>query len=256
MRKIEIAVLDEPREAERRSNFLARMTQRGHELANMEDVLDLYWKPQNHKLMQQLAGMHHGTIKRFDTYTVIVVGASRRFLAQIRTHQHADFVSGSLQYSDWSEVGYDTDWSNMFVVPYKFMENISLERKYLQNCAGAYIAYKDLAKIDNDSAGFVMPNGLRNVLVIHANVQEWQYMIKLRACARNSDETRYVMLQIWDKLLKTKNGQQFFSPEILGFDCQFGGCREGKFSCGQPYPKGMAPMDIIESEFPLCLEGK
>lgn len=255
MNKIEVAVLDEPNEATRMSNFLARLTQRGHELTDLDSVLRLYWQKRNPALTQQLAGMHHGTIKRFDSYSVVVVGASRRFLAQIRTHQHADFVSGSLQYSNWAEVNHETDWSNMFVVPYAFMGNTKLERKYLQNCAGAYIAYKDLAKVDNDAAGFVMPNGLRNVLVIHANVQEWQYMIKLRACRRNSDETRYVMLQIWDQLLnKTVNGKLFFSPEILGFDCQFGGCREGKFSCGHPYTKGLTPMEIIENEYPLCLE--
>lgn len=256
MRKIETAILDTPHEADRMSNFLARLTQRGHELTDLESVMDLYWQHRNPALTKQLAGMHHGTIKRFDCYSVVVVGASRRFLAQIRTHQHADFVSGSLQYSDWSEINHDTEWSNMFVVPYAFMQNITLERKYLQNCAGAYLAYKDLATVDNDAAGFVMPNGLRNILVIHANVQEWQYMIKLRACKRNSDETRYVMLKIWDQLLnETVNGEQFFSPDILGFDCQFGGCHEGKFSCGQPYKKGLTPMDIIKAEYPLCLEG-
>ena len=254
MRNIEVSILQEPEEAARMSSFLARMTQRGHELGTMNDVLDLYWKPSKPELRQALAGMHHGTIKRFDTYSVLVVGASRRFLAQIRTHQHADFVSGSLQYSDWSDVNHDTDWSSMFVVPYKFMENISLERKYLQNCAGAYFAYQDLAKTDNDAAGFIMPNGLRNILAIHANVQEWQYMIKLRACRRNSDETRYTMLLIWEQLLNTTYGEQFFSPEIIGFDCQFGGCREGKFCCGHPYEKGLTPTEIIKAEYPLCLE--
>lgn len=254
MRKIKTAILQQPNEATRMSSFLARLTQRGHELATVDDVLDLYWKKSTPNLRKQLAGMHHGTIKRFDTYTVVVVGASRRFLAQIRTHQHADFVSGSLQYSDWSEVD---DWNNMFVVPYAFMENTDLERMYLQKCANAYLAYKDLAKVDNDAAGFIMPNGLRNVLVIHANVQEWQYMIKLRACARNSDETRYVMLKIWDQLLnETEDGEQFFSPDILGFDCQFGGCKEGKFSCGHPYQKGLTPYEIIQAEYPLCLENK
>lgn len=255
MRKIETSILQEPSEAENMSLFLARLTQRGHELTDLDSVLDLYNKAGNKKLAMQLAGMNHGTIKRFDTYTVVVVGASRRFLAQIRTHQHADFVSGSLQYSDWSTINADTNWLDMFVVPYAFMKNPTLERKYLQNCAGSFLSYRELAKADSDAAGFIMPNGLRNVLVIHANVQQWQYMIKLRACRRNSDETRYVMLKIWDQLLtETKDGEQFFSPEILGFDCQFGGCKEGKFCCGHPYQKGITPFEIIKNEYPLCLE--
>lgn len=254
MNKIEVGILQEPSNAKYMSPLLARLTQRGHQIQGLSDLYTLAKKPSKEGLQKTLASMQHGTIKRFDSYTVAVVGASRRFLAQIRTHQHADFVSGSLQYSDWSDFDTLNDWSKMFVVPYPCLEQATLREEYLRECSKAFNTYKLIAEVDNDAAGYVMPNGLRNVLIIQANVQQWQYMIKLRACRRNSDETRYVLLQIWHALLNSEYGDQFFSPDILGFDCQFGGCKEGKFSCGHPYSKGMFPMDIIKAEYPLCLE--
>jgi len=251
-----VGILQEPSNAKYMSPLLARLTQRGHQIQSLSDLYTLAKKPSKEGLQKTLASMQHGTIKRFDSYTVAVVGASRRFLAQIRTHQHADFVSGSLQYSDWSDFSTLDDWSKMFVVPYPCLKlnSPTLYDEYLQECSHAFDTYKIIAKTDNDAAGYIMPNGLRNVLVIQANVQQWQYMIKLRACRRNSDETRYVLLLIWNELLKSEYGEQFFSPDILGFDCQFGGCKEGKFSCGSPYKKGRKPIDIIRAEYPLCLE--
>lgn len=256
MRNIQVGILQEPSNADKMSTFLARITQRGHNLHTLEDVQALFNKPvKNEDLRLQLAGLNHGTIKRFDSYTVVVVGASRRFLAQIRTHQHADFVSGSLQYSDWSEIKNKSDWEKMFVVPYEILDNPNLIDYYLRKCGSAFMAYEIIAsQASNDAAGFIMPNGLRNVLVIQANVQQWQYMIKLRACRRNSEETRYILLKIWDELLGTDGGKDFFSPEILGFDCQFSGCKEGKFCCGHPFEKGLTPKQILQADFPLCLE--
>ena len=250
MNKIEVAVLQEPSNTNI-SGFLARLTQRGHEISDMNDLLELWEKPVSSKLRNSLASLHHGTIKRFDLYTVAVVGASRRFLAQIRTHQHADFVSGSLQYSDWSDINRASDWEKMFVVPYKFIEEPTAANVYLRECASAYNTYQTLARVDNDAAGFIMPNGLRNVLIIQANVQQWQYMIKLRACNRNSLETQYVMLRIWEELLKTEYGEDFFNPEHTGADCSTSSCHEGKFCCQAPWDKGEYPGVLLRTYFPL-----
>ena len=255
MRKIEVGVLQESPNAAYNSSFLAKLTQRGHELTNLQSVLDLYHQPKNYSFVQKLASMDHGTVKRMDSYTVVVVGASRRFLAQIRTHQHADFMSGSLQYSDWSDSADYLSLQDIFVVPYAFYKDEAAKLSYLRECSSALSTYQKLAKVDHDAAGFIMPNGLRNVLVIHANVQQWQYMIKVRTCKRNSDETRYVMLKIWDALLnQTECGQNFFNPAFVGTDCALYKCREGKFTCGKPINEKPTPIEIIQQDYPLCLE--
>ena len=216
------------------SAFLARMTQRGHEISGMNDLVDLMDKPASSSFINKLSNMQHGTIKRFDTYTVAIVGASRRFLAQIRTHQHADFVSGSLQYSDWSN---NEDPGKMFVVPYELLGKDDLRTAYLDSCVDAFRTYQLLATDNkNDAAGFVLPNGVRNTLIIHANIQEWQYMIRLRTCRRNSAETRYVMLKIWDALQATPNGEEIFGYKSTGPACMSGRCPEGHMTCGAPCP--------------------
>ena len=104
----------------------------------------------------------------------------------------------------------------------------------------------------NDAAGFIMPNGLRNVLVIHASIQEWQYIIGLRTCKRNSLETRYVCYKIWEALYETPKGELLFSPKNTGSWCQTGSCREGRMSCGEPLPTDMTPTQMLHQYFPLC----
>ena len=67
----------------------------------------------------------HTTIQKFGIINIVVVGASRRFLAQITRHQNeVKYMSGSLQYSDYSEV-------EDFVIPYDLM-GTGKEAEYLK----------------------------------------------------------------------------------------------------------------------------
>lgn len=249
MDKIQVKLLEATEDSKRIMGFLARMTQRGHEIHDMDDLLKLYNKSCSDKLIGNLADLPHGTIKRFPTYTIAIVGASRRFLAQIRTHQHADFVSGSLQYSDWSS---NKDPKNMFVVPYEMLDNSQLCSYYLDSCVRNFIQYCTIASAaGNDAAGFILPNSMRNVLVIHAGVQEWQYIIGLRTCRRNSLETRYVCYRIWEQLYNTEYGPLLFNAGNTGAGCQTTLCHEGHMSCKKPLTKDITPAELIKMEFPL-----
>ena len=74
-------------------------------------------------------------------------------------------------------------------------------------------------------------------------------MISQRVCRRNTDETRYVMLRIWEQLYE-------LAPDLFtcGPFCMFGACQEGKMCCGKPLTKGMTPAEIIATDFPLLAE--
>lgn len=229
MNKIEVAVINE---ASYRPGdimmFLAKLTQRGHKIKDMHSLWDLYTKSgYSEDILMNVSKLPHGTIKRFTPITIAVVGASRRFLAQARTHQVGmDFVSASLQYSDYSGKA-------DFVVPYGLTEE--QKESYMEACTYALREYEKMIEngIDRDSAGYVMPQGLRNILIIQANHQAWENFIRTRVCRRNTPETQYVTLLIWEALLATSEGTALFSH--LGADClQVGGCREGGFSCGKP----------------------
>lgn len=254
MNKIEVAILDEHGDPGGMMMFLAKLTQRGHNIKCMDDLLKLYNNSAfpDKKVVGRVAQMPHGTIKRFTPITIAIVGASRRFLAQARTNQVGfTYVSASLQYSDYSG---EAD----FVVPYALMEKdkedwtVSRVKGYLDSCKESMDTYKWLAReTDNDTAGYAAPQGLRNILIMQGNHQAWDYFIRLRSCNRNTVETQYVTMLIWEALLNSEYGEEFF--KYAGPDCMFGRCREGKMSCGKPI-KPAHPREIIKEKWPLLNE--
>lgn len=258
MNKIEVAVLSEHGDPGGMMMFLAKLTQRGHSIKDMADLHALYSAcscPKS-RAIENMVKLPHGTIKRFCPITIAIVGASRRFLAQARTNQVGfNYVSASLQYSNYSG-------KSDFVVPYALLDNEVSKEKYLASCQASMEAYEYIAAdADNDTAGYAAPQGLRNILIMQANHQSWDYFIRLRGCNRNTVETQYITMLIWEALLNTLDGEAFFGNS--GADCMSGACREGKMCCGvslRPYinkakEEGKTvPRCIIEDKWPLLRE--
>ena len=189
MKNIQVKILN-PKAvtaAEQMTVFCARLTQRGHKIKNMTDIDDLLSREYNPALLKNLCSLPHPTIQKFGVINIAVVGASRRFLAQITRHQNeVKFMSASLQYSDYSDEG-------DFCVPYEILE-AGLADKYIKNCKEAMDEYKEYAAVSgNDSAGYIAPQGLRNILIISATPFQLKHMISQRICKRNTTETKYVM---------------------------------------------------------------
>ena len=69
--------------------FAARLTQQGHKIASMDDLMELYEKSFSVQTVAAMGALPHPTIQKFAVITVAIVGASRRFLAQITRHQKA-----------------------------------------------------------------------------------------------------------------------------------------------------------------------
>lgn len=248
MNKIDVAVLHESHECPAgMMMFLAKLTQRGHTISSMKDLNKLYDKCMgNHQIAKDVAKLPHGAIKRFAPITIAVVGASRRFLAQARTHQVGlDFVSASLQYSDYSNKA-------GFVVPYEVIKQGQDEiNRFLGKCASDLQYYNEMVMsgYSNDTAGYSMNQALRNILIIQGNHQSWDYFIRLRGCNRNTEETQYVTCKIWDALQNTtSDGMEMFA--WAGPDCLHGQCREGTMSCKTPL-KFITPKSLMNYRWPL-----
>lgn len=246
MDKIEVAILNPEAiaSAEKTMVCAARLTQHGHEVKNLADFMDLYNKGYKKETVKNMAALPHPTIQKFAVVNVVIVGASRRFLAQITRHQNeVKFMSASLQYSNYSDAG-------DFVVPYEIMRT-PREAAYLAQCKTAMEKYKLLVEsgVDNDAAGYLAPQGLRNILLISATPYQWKHMIHQRTCRRNTPETRYVMLKIWEALYEQ-------SPALFsgcGPFCMQGKCQEGKMACATSLKKSLKPQDILRADFPkLC----
>lgn len=244
MNKIEVKILNPEvvSDAEKMMVFCARLTQRGHGIHNMNDLTELLEAPYQPKTMEAMTKLPHPTIQKFGVINVAVVGASRRFLAQITRHQNeVKFMSASLQYSDYSGAA-------DFCVPYDILKHgPSYVSAYNATCSMAMDDYQAAirAGVDNDAAGYMAPQGLRNILIISATPYQWKHMISQRTCRRNTAETRYVMLLIWKELAKL--GDMF---KDCGPFCMDGKCPEGKMTCGHAIGSGMSPEDILKADFP------
>jgi len=242
MDKIEIKVLNPSvvTESEKMMVAMARLTQRGETITSVEDLQELLDKKYSDRLVHSMAALPHPTIQKFGVINVAVVGASRRFLAQITRHQNeVKFMSGSLQYSDYSGAA-------QFVVPYEittldadnpietgYGPSPDYRRaEYLKSCRDAYNNYEAAIRaggIGRDAAGYMMPQGMRNVLIISATPYQLKHMISQRICRRNTLETMYVMLRIWEELWSLSD----IFHVGMGPSCMVASrCNEGKMSCG------------------------
>lgn len=233
MKNIEVKLLNPSAisDSEKMMVAMARMTQRGHKISDMASFMELLDRPYEIPLVESLSSLPHPTIQKFGVINVMIVGASRRFLAQITRHQNeVKFMSGSLQYSDYTGAA-------KFCVPYEITaydakirsgEAPSMTDRYLCSCADSLNAYEELAKsVGNDAAGYAMPQGLRNVLLISATPFEWKHMISQRICRRNTLETMYVMLLCWEALIRHSSMFLDAGPSCL----KTGICNEGKMTC-------------------------
>lgn len=158
-------------------------------------------------------------------------------------------MSASLQYSNYSG---QAD----FVVPYEILTaSESIRRLYLESCQSDMSCYEQLcnAETGHDAAGYATPQGLRNVLIISATPYQWKHMISQRVCRRNTDETRIVLLKIWQELFSLS--PVLFTPSLTGPFCQMDKCLEGKMTCGRKLPGNMTPEDILRADYPAIMEG-
>lgn len=254
MNRIETKILNcsAVSEAEKTMVFAARLTQRGHLIHNMEDLIRLYNQAFTNDTVKNMGSLPHPAIQKFTVITVAVVGASRRFLSQITRHQNeVKFMSASLQYSNYSGIA-------DFVKPYEILAapSVVVQKLYETSCLSDINYYGQLCNtgIGHDSAGYLLPQALRNVLLISATPYQWKHMIGQRSCRRNTDEMRIVILKIWKDLYDLSPA--LFLPELTGPFCQRGKCMEGKMSCGHPIAKALRPSNILLQDYPLLMGGE
>ncbi len=213
-------------EAEKNMVFAARLTQQGHKIASMDDLMELYEKS-------------------FSVQTVAAMGA----LPHPTIQNEVKFMSASLQYSNYTG---QAD----FAVPYSIMTAPAVVRElYLKSCHESMKCYEALctAGSGHDAAGYATPQGLRNVLLISATPYQWKHIISQRVCRRNTDETRIVLLKVWKELYELSPA--LFAPSLTGPFCQMDRCLEGKMTCGRKLEADMTPEDILEKDYPALWEG-
>lgn len=253
MDRIEVEVLNSKAEfATLRKNlaFAARLTQRGPKMTNMDSVKALYQTPMTDALYTTLVGLPHPTIQKFGTIEIVVVGASRRFLQQVTRHQNeVKFMSASLQYAEYPSTA-------DFVVPFEVLchhndakaeyyhDSVKQELNLYSNCCKAF---------GHDAGAYAAPMALRNAILISATPYQWKHMISQRVCGRNTMETQYVFLKIWEQLYN--NDPILFAPSSTGPQCgndAYGSqCHEGKGCCLNSIA-GLTPSEALSKLYKVA----
>lgn len=225
MDKIEVKILDHNLNG--MAKFLARLTQRGHLINSMADLEQIYDESVHTPPSRYLLTLPHTTIKRMNYITIAITGLSTKAVSQIRTHaKRLTFVSTSTQYSSFE------GRSDNYTMP------MGLDAESQAKMSKAFDTVQEMyaelinAGVDKDKVGYLLPQGLRKALIISGNLDDWQYVLSLRLCHRNTLETQHIMRLIYNEILR-ECGPEY----VVGMlpPCVEGKCKEGKFSCGKRF---------------------
>lgn len=206
--------------------FLAKLTQRGHIIHSMDDVVTLYNESVTTPPSEGLMAMPHTTLRRMNYITVAISGLSTKAVSQLRTHaKRLTFVSTSTQYSSYEGL------SDNYVIPAGLEK--SAERRMRTAFDVAQFMYNELIKdgTDKDKVGYLLPQGLRKTLIVSGNLDDWQYVLKTRLCHRNTEEVQHIARLIYQAIEAI---DPVYTTGMLPA-CVDGKCQEGKFCCGERF---------------------
>ena len=190
MDKIKVTCLNRSHEdPENFLNYIVRITF-SKKLSKTDDMASEITdrKNDNFNLLINTIEMNHQSILEHVNVTYAIEGASRSFLAQITRHRLFSFLSASQHYMDYSDMA-------DFVVPVEIQEQgPTYVKEYLEACKKSILEYKSLIDkgIDHSVARQVLPNGMKNQLIITGNLRQWKNFLNLRLCGRNTSEIEYV----------------------------------------------------------------
>jgi len=162
------------------------------------------------------------------SYTFAIDGVSRALTHQLVRHRVASYNQQSQRY-----VRYDVEPT--FIEPPAVAGNAVAHDVFASATAVAFAAYKRLldAGVPAEDARYLLPNAMETKIVVTMNIRELLHFFELRCCKRAQWEIRALALRMLDLAEPT-------APYIFmdaGASCRRGPCREGKMTCGDPYPK-------------------
>lgn len=189
---------------------------------------DLFEIPKNTKTIDNVMQMNHRSIIEHVSATYLIKGASRSLLSQITRHRLFSFLSASQHYIDYS------DFAD-FVVPIELEEKgPDAVKSYLEANKRALEEYKLMIQsgVDHSVARQILPNSMRNNLIMTGNLREWTNFMNLRLCNRNTSEIQYVAKLIKDDLQEVvPTISKYMNPDCV----ELGKCTQKHLYCGEYY---------------------
>lgn len=224
MKKIEIKCLNKSHE--KPEEFLSKIvditfSKRFNKSDKPEELLQNF----NETTLRNVIEMNHTSILEHVNVTYLIQGASRSLLAQITRHRLFSFLSASQHYIDYSDFA-------EFVIPVELEETDKI-RDYLEANKRALEEYKTLIQsgVKHEVARQLLPNSMRNNLIITGNLRQWLNFMNQRLCNRNTSEIHYIAHVIKEDLKE-------YVPtiaEYMGPDCLHDKCTQKHMFCGEKY---------------------
>jgi len=170
---------------------------------------------------------HHSALEHA-SYTFAIDGVSRALTHQLVRHRLASYNQQSQRYVSFGE-------EPEFVVPPAVAADPEALARFNAATEAAFSAYRGLidAGVDAEDARYLLPNAVETKIVVTMNMRELLHFFEVRCCKRAQWEIRELALKMLDLVEPT-------APYVFldaGAACRRGPCREGKMTCGEPYPK-------------------
>ena len=180
------------------------------------------------RVLKTIITSGHTSALEHASYTFAVDGVSRAMTHQLVRHRLASYNQQSQRYVTYAQ-------TPAFVTPPSVADDPAASEAFALATRAAFDAYRSLvdAGIPAEDARYLLPNAMETKIVITMNVRELLHFFELRCCKRAQWEIRELALGMLALAEPT-------APYIFmdaGASCRRGPCREGKMTCGYPYPK-------------------
>lgn len=183
---------------------------------------------QLHKVLKVIMTSGHFSALEHASYTFAIDGVSRALTHQLVRHRLASYNQQSQRYVSYAD-------EPSFVVPPEVDADPERRAAFLSACGDAFLAYRALmdAGVEAEDARYLLPNAMETKIVVTMNMRELLHFFEVRCCKRAQWEIRELALTMLELVEPT-------APYVFmdaGASCRRGPCKEGKMTCGEPYPK-------------------
>ena len=215
--------------------------------SGVKTLLDKLDDQKTAEFVEMLSSFGHESPIEHISFTFGIEGVSRAFLAQITRHRLASYSVQSQRYVSKADFSYITPPSIEGIpeADSLFRDAMTASNEYYEKLQAVLTehhtarlvsegksekeARKAAAKLANEDARFVLPNGCDTRMAVTMNARSLQNFFRLRCCNRAQWEIREVAKQMYSLVYPV-------APHIFahsGPGCVNGACTEGKMSCGK-----------------------
>ena len=194
------------------------------------ELLDTMSEEAVRKVLAIIISSGHTSALEHASYSFAIDGVSRALTHQLVRHRLASYNQQSQRYVSYTD-------APAFIVPPSIAENPEARAEFLEACASAFLAYRDMLAmgVPPEDARYLLPNAMETKIVVTMNVRELLHFLDLRCCKRAQWEIR-------DLAMRMLELAEPVAPYIFldaGASCRRGACREGKMTCGDPYERAL-----------------